>query len=474
MVRTRIPPSPTGDDLHIGNLYTALINWAWAKKNRGKFIVRIEDTDRERLIPGAAEKILQTLRDYGLEPDEDLIKGGPYGPYVQSQRLDLYQKYAHQLVQQGHAYYCFCTKERLAKLREEAQKQKKQPKYDRHCLKQGTWNRKHGTLKPQVIRLKVPDNKQIVFEDLIRGKVVINSNTIDDQVLLKSDGYPTYHLAVVVDDYLMKISHVIRAEEWMSSVPKHIIIYKALGWELPIFAHVPLLRTPDRGKISKRKGAVWASWYLDEGYLKEAVLNYIALMAWSHPEQKEIFSLEEYINVFDLKDINPVAPIFDVQKLTWMNGEYIRAMEGRNLKFKIFNFYSGKYSEELIEKTIPLVQERIKTLKEYDEYCRFFIERPKKYSPVGALAAVGDIDLSSYVQMFKHLYIRLYDIDEKQWSAEKIGEVMQSVAMELDIKSSEFFMAVRVAIAGKKITPPLNESMEILGKKECLSRIKVL
>ncbi len=463
MTRTRIPPSPTGNDLHIGNLYTALINWVWAKKNNGKFIVRIEDTDRERFIEGAAEQILQTLREYGLEPDEDMIKGGPYGPYVQSQRLPLYKKYATQLVKQGDAYYCFCTKERLAQIREEAQKQKKQPKYDRFCLtlSKQEIEKKMQQNVPYVVRLKIPEGTTS-YSDLIRGEITIDNGVLDDQVLLKSDGFPTYHLGVVVDDYLMKITHVIRAEEWMSSVPKHIILYKALGWELPIFAHVPLLRTPDRGKISKRKGAVWARWYLQEGFLSQAVLNYIALMAWSHPEQKEIFSLEEYVKVFDLKDINPVAPIFDVQKLTWMNGEYIRAMKVEELRSKIYEFYKSKYSKDLIEKTVPLVQERIKTLKEYDEYCQFFIERPKEY----------EIDMSKYKGIWKDVIKDLENIPN--WKADMIGEAMLKTAENAGMKNSEFFMMIRVATTGKKITPPLNESMGILGKEECLERIKVL
>lgn len=460
MVRTRIPPSPTGNDLHIGNLYTALINWAFAKKHNGQFIVRIEDTDRERFVPGAAEQILKTLTAFGLEPDEDMIKGGPYAPYVQSERLALYKKYAEQLVTQADAYYCFCTTERLQQIRDKAQQEKRQPKYDRYCLRL-TAEEVDNNLKkdiPHVIRLKIPEGSTS-FTDLIRGTITIDNSILDDQVLLKSDGYPTYHLAVVIDDYLMKITHVIRAEEWMASVPKHVILYKALGWELPIFAHVPLLRTPDRGKISKRKGAVWASWYLHEGYLPEAVLNYLTLMAWCHPDQKEIFSLDEYIKVFDLKDINPAAPIFDVVKLTWMNGEYIRSMNTANLKLLISNFYSGTYSEDLIEKTIPLIQERIKTLKEYNAYCRFFIEAPKEY----------EVDLSKYTEVFEKTANTLNELSD--WKVERIGEIMQNVAKTLNMKNSEYFMAMRVVITGKKISPPLNESMELLGKKETLKRL---
>ncbi len=460
MVRTRIPPSPTGNDLHIGNLYTALINWTYARKHNGQFVVRIEDTDRERFIEGAAEQILKTLRAFGLDPDEDMIKGGPYGPYIQSQRLELYEKYAKQLVMQGDAYYCFCTTERLQEIREKAQQEKRQPKYDRHCLSLSgeEIERRLADKVPHVIRLRIPDGSTS-YTDLIRGTITIENETLDDQVLLKSDGFPTYHLAVVVDDHLMEISHVIRAEEWMASLPKHIILYDMLKWELPIFAHVPLLRTPEKGKISKRKGAVWASWYIGEGYLPEAILNYLALMAWSHPDQKEIFTLDEYMRVFDLKDINPSAPIFDVVKLTWMNGEYIRAMDVGKLKSLLSNFHAGKYSNELIEKTIPLVQERIKTLKEYDDYAQFFIEAPKEY----------EVDISKYSDLFEKTTAALSLLNS--WSAQEIGEVMLKVAQELGLKNSEYFMAMRVVITGKKVSPPLNESMELLGKEEVLKRL---
>lgn len=453
MVRTRIAPSPTGEDLHIGNLYTALINWVWAKKNGGHFIVRIEDTDRARRVEGAEEKILQTLENFGLSPDEPVLR--------QSKRLEIYKKYVHELVAKKTAYYCFCTKERLDELRKSQQDEKKVPKYDKKCLELDDAEVRTRIAKGEasVVRLNVPKNIEISFDDVIRGTITINSDNIDDQVLLKSDGFPTYHLAVVVDDYLMKITHIIRAEEWISSTPKHILLYQALGWELPIFAHVPILRNPDKSKLSKRKNPVWASWYLEQGYLPEAILNYLSLMGWSHPEQKEMFTLDEYKKVFELKDIAVVGPVFDIVKLSWMNGEYIRAMNGQSFQFSIFNFQKGIYSKELIDKTRPLVQERIKTLKEYDEYCRFFIERPVVSEGMTSMPGVS---------------VALSEIPENEWKADKIGEVMQKVAVQAGMKNSEFFMMLRIAITGKKVSPPLNESMEILGKNECLERIKVL
>lgn len=463
-VRTRIAPSPTGEDLHLGNLYTALINYLWAKKNQGEFIVRIEDTDRERLIPGAEEKILSTLKQYGLLYDEGPDIGGDYGPYRQSERLAIYKKYALELVKKGKAYYCFCSKERLDEIRKKMLAEKKIPRYDGHCrsLSQKEIAERLAKNLPSVIRLKVPPDQKIIVDDLLRGKVSFDSSTIDDQVLLKSDGYPTYHLAVVVDDYLMKITHVIRAEEWLSSTPKHVLLYQAFGWQLPIFCHLPILRNPDRSKLSKRKNPVWASWYLGQGFLPEAVLNYLALMGWAHPEEKEIFSLKELMKVFDLKDIKTVGPAFDLVKLEWMNGEYIRKLKIEDIKLKILEFIGRGYQEKIVEKTIPLIQERIKKISDYLPLCEFFFKRPVRY----------EIDLRNKKDLLKHIYDCLQTIDD--WKANVIGEKMQNLAKKLNIKTGEFFMYLRVAITGKKISPPLNESMEILEKKECLERIKRL
>jgi len=464
MVRTRIAPSPTGEDLHIGNLYTALINWAFAKKNKGKFIVRIEDTDRNRLVLGAEKQILKTLKEYGLNSDEDPEKGGPYAPYRQSERLPIYQEYAHNLVKKGYAYYCTCSKERLEKLRKEQIAKKQIPRYDGYCrdLNLNLEKIKENKIS-YVIRLKIPKNQKIIVNDLIRGQVVFDSDDLDDQILLKSDGYPTYHLAVVIDDYLMKITHVIRAEEWLPSTPKHILLYQAFGWPQPIFCHLPILRNPNRSKLSKRKNPVWASWYLKEGFLSQAVLNYLALMGWSHPEQKEVFDLHEFIKVFDLKDIQVVGPAFDPVKLEWLNGEWIRKTQNQELKKQIINYYH-KYQnkileENMIEKVIPLVKERMKKLSDFWFYCQFFFEEPN--------VDISLIKDSSYI---KDIYQTLEKIEN--WTAQNIGQSMQELAKKLGIKTGDFFMNLRIIITGKKISPPLNESMEILGKEKCLRRVK--
>lgn len=462
-VRVRIAPSPTGEDLHIGNVYTALLNFIFAKKHGGKFIVRIEDTDRTRLVKGAEKKILSSLKWFGLKYDEGPDVNGPYGPYRQSGRLDLYRYYAEKLVKEGYAYYCFCTPERLAKMRKKQQTEGKPTLYDGKCKGLRTKNLELRTKNEKcVIRLNVPDEGATEFHDLIRGKISFENRLIDDQVILKSDGYPTYHLAVVVDDYLMKISHIIRAEEWISSTPKHILLYKFLGWKLPIFAHGPVLRNPDKSKLSKRKNPVWASWYKEQGYLPEAILNYLALMGWSMPDNQEIFSLEEMVKHFKLEDIKPVGPTFDIRKLEWMNGEYLRKSQRSKVKSQIYEFLGKRYPKDLIEKTVPLVQERIKKFSDYFPLASFFFERPKGY----------EMDFSNKKDLVQKIYKELEKLSD--WEADGIGESMQNLCDSLEMKRGKFFMILRVAITGKKISPPLNESMEILGKQEVLIRLHQL
>lgn len=471
MIRTRIAPSPTGEDLHIGNLYTAYINFVFAKKNNGKFIVRIEDTDRTRYVQGAEKKILASLKSYGIIPDESMEIGGDYGPYRQSERLDIYKKFAKNLIDSGKAYFCICTKDRLDKVRLEMKSQKKIPKYDKFCLSnQEEVVKKIEDGMEHVVRLNIEQDCEVSFQDMIRGQVNINSSNLDDQVLIKSDGYPTYHMAVVIDDHLMNISHVIRAEEWISSTPKHILLYKAFGWDIPKYAHVPILRNPDKSKLSKRKSQmsdsgtkVWVSWYLEQGFLPEAVLNYLALMGWSHPEGIEIFDLEEFIENFSLERVHPSGPVFDIHKLEWMNGQYIMNLENQELKVKIKNFYNDKnLDEETIDKSVPLVRERIRTLKEYWDIAGFLFEIPTQF----------EIDLSLHKELLEKIHKTLESVSN--WKADAIGSAMQDLALKENIPFGKFFMLLRIAISGKKITPPLNDSMEILGKKDCCNRIKLI
>lgn len=463
MVRTRIAPSPTGQDVHVGSIAAALMNFAWARKNRGQFIIRIEDTDRTRLVPGGEKKMLETLEKIGLHADESPLMGGPYAPYRQSERLPLYKKYAEELVASGKAYYCICSSERLNEMRTAQQAKKQLPKYDRRCYldQQKVVKRIQSEQLPHVIRLFIPDGKT-EFSDTVRGEISIENRNLDDQVLLKSDGFPTYHLGVVVDDHEMKISHIIRGEEWLSSTPKHILLYRAFGWDLPVFSHISLLRNPDKSKLSKRKNPVWTSWYLDQGIFPTALLNYLALMGWSHPQGKEIFSLHEYIDVFDIKDIQKTAPVFDPVKLEWMNGEYIRKSQNSNLKTQIFEFYRKKYPEDIIEKTVPLIKERIRKLADYLPLCGFIFTPPQK----------PEVDLSEKKGLLEKIGLALLTVSD--WKAGKIGETMQDLAKKEGIKTGDFFMTLRLAITGKKISPPLNDSMELLGKEACISRIRKL
>ena len=458
-VRVRIAPSPTGEDLHIGNVYTALLNYVFAKKHKGKFIVRIEDTDRTRLVEGCEERILKSLKWLNLNYDEGPDTGGPFAPYRQSERLPLYRKYAEELVEKGHAYYCFCTVERLAEMRNIQQTKGELPLYDRLCRKiEPLLAQQRKEKEKHVIRLKIPEKGITIFHDLIRGDISFENRLLDDQVLLKSDGFPTYHLAVVVDDHLMEITHVIRAEDWISSTPQHILLFRYFGWQLPVFVHGPLLRNPDKSKLSKRKNPVWVSWYKEQGFLPEAVLNYLALMGWSHPDGKDIFSVSEFIDKFKLEDLKAVGPSFDLTKLEWLNGEYIRKCQNSKLNSQIMDFYKQKLPEVIIEKTIPLVRERIKKLSDYLPLTEFLFNRPVKF----------ELDLKPYRELLTDISAKLVELD--QWKAEVIGAAMLELAEEKKVKNSEFFMVLRVAVSGKKITPPLNESLEILGKKEVLYR----
>ena len=405
--------------------------------------------------------MMQTLKRFGLDYDEGPDKEGVGGPYRQSERLETYGIYATELLEKSVAYYCICSKERLEKLRKQQIKEKNIPKYDKYCLKnQEDVKKKVDSGEKYVIRLDVKPKQKIEFEDLIRGKISFESENIDDQVLIKSDGFPTYHMAVVIDDHLMKVSHVIRGEEWISSTPKHILLYEAFGWEKPLFAHTPLLRDKNKAKLSKRKNPVWASWYLDQGYLPRAILNYLALMGWSHPNQTEVFTMDEFIKVFDLKDMSPVGPAFDEVKLEWMSGEHIRLMENDLLADRISIFIGEEYDKNIILNTVPLIKERIKKLSEYLPICEFFFKAPEKYH----------MDLKSHKKLIEAIHKELSKVED--WKADKIGEAMLALAEKEKVEVSEFFMILRVAITGKKITPPMNESMELLGKKECLKRLE--
>lgn len=457
--RTRIAPSPTGLDLHIGNAYTALINSVLARKHDGQFIIRIEDTDRSRLVEGSEQKILSSLKWLEIPYTEGPDIGGPYAPYRQSERLALYKKYAEKLIEKGHAYYCFCTSERLETMRKGQEANHQPPMYDGLCK---THDRKESKMRVDkgekyVIRLSVPDTGTTSFTDLIRGEVSFENIVIDDQVLLKSDGYPTYHLGVVVDDHLMKISHIIRGEEWISSTPKHILLYKFFGWGMPQFAHVSVLRNPDRSKLSKRKNPVWVSDYKAKGYLPEAIRNYLSSMAWSFPDGRDIFSTEEMIEAFDMSQLKTTAPIFDTEKLRWLNGEYIRKMDMKMLRDRLYEFDTTiPHDDALFSKIYPLVIERMKTLVEFWFLAEFFYKKPTEFEqPLLALL----------VQLLQSV---LSDCD---FNHDAMETAIRTLAEKQGLKPKDLFMQLRIAVTGKTVGPPLLESLAVLGKEEVLSRL---
>ena len=376
--RVRFAPSPTGY-LHVGGLRTALYNYLFAKHNNGTFILRIEDTDRTRLVEGAVENLIDTLKWAGLEYDEGPFVGGNYGPYIQSERLDIYKKYVDELIKSGKAYYCFCSSERLEKIREEQQQQKLQPKYDKHCLKlsEEEIKQKIANGESYVVRLNVQPDEIIKIEDVIRGTVEFNSNIVDDQVLLKSDGFPTYHLANVVDDHLMKITHVIRGEEWLSSTPKHALLYDYFGWERPIFAHLPLLLNLDRKKLSKRQSDVAVEDFRDKGFLKEALVNFVALLGWTAGDDVEFYYMDELINKFSLERVNKSGAVFDLDKLTWLNAEHLRKKNNEQIitlirKYDEQNKVTKDYSDEYLSKVVDCMRERISFVHELFEKAPFF------------------------------------------------------------------------------------------------------
>lgn len=476
-VRTRFSPSPTGS-LHIGGIRTALWCYAFAKKNSGEYILRIEDTDRNRFVEGVTEQIPKTLEKYGLKHDEY---------YVQSERLDVYKKYAEELVTKGLAYYAFETKEELEALRKKAQETKD---YKVFRSKYRDLNTREAKEKVEAgeeysIRQKMPDSEEISFHDELQGDLNFNTREVGDAVLLKSDGFPTYHLAVVVDDHEMSITHVFRGMEWIPSIPRHVLIYRAFGWDIPKHIHFPLILDPDGGKLSKRKGSVAAEEFLKEGYLPEAISNFLMLLGWASPEERvhgekerEVYTLEEFIKLFDLKDLNKSSAIFDREKLLWFNSEYIKNMEDRVLTEKYLDFVEEnsnlkKLDKKTIEKVIPLVKERAKTLMEIHDDIQFFFNTPERVDlgDVKGVKSYGKEDWEKgLIALVKHT--GSLDEQSKKWTHEVWEEGIRKIADNLGWKHGDLFMLLRVAVVGSPFSPPLFESMQVLGKDKSLSRIE--
>lgn len=460
MTRTRIAPSPTGFP-HIGTVYQALFNYSFARKNKGSFVVRIEDTDQSRFVEGAEDKIFEALDWFALSEDESPRKGGKFAPYKQSERLDIYRKFALELVEKNGAYYCFCTKERLDVLRAAQTAAKQSTMYDGNCRNLTLDDSKARLDEPHVIRLKIPQNQKFIVKDEIRGDVEFDLTLIEDSVLIKSDSFPTYHFAVVVDDHLMEISSVIRGEEWLPSLPKHVILYDYFGWQKPLFYHTPNLRNPDKSKLSKRHGHANVDWYKDEGFLPEAILNFLALMGWSHPEQKEEFDLQEFISLFDPKDLKPVGPVFDLTKLEWLNGVWIRKMSPEDIKKRLEKFYredkefSAIFNSRHIDLLIGLAQSRMKKLTEF----RDLVDAPQKQR----LFTSEEKDAGG-----KLLEI-LENINHTQWREDVILNLLKNFRDQNGVSMKTIYFL----ITGKEQGLPLIETMvKIEGRDQILQSLK--
>ena len=465
-VRVRIAPSPTGDP-HVGTAYIALFNLVFAKKHGGRFILRIEDTDQARSSRESEEAIYRSLRWLSLEWDEGPDVGGPFGPYRQSERTEIYREHAERLISEGKAYRCFATPEELAEMRREAKELKRNIAYDRRYrdIDPSEVERRLAEGQPYVVRLKMPLEGESSFTDGLRGEIRISNDQIDDQILLKSDGFPTYHLANVVDDHLMEITHVIRAEEWIPSTPKHVLLYQAFGWEAPSFIHMPLLRNQDKSKISKRKNPVSLDYYEDIGIFPEAMVNFLARMGWSMPDEREKFTFEEMLEAFSFDRMGVTGPTFNLEKLDWLNGLYMREMEDAEL---VERLQSWLLSSDYLKTLAPLVRERITRLDGFIDKTAFF------YS--------GDFELDAQTlipkkrdkgQTYKAIKAVTLAVDaERTWTTESIETCLRAQCEALEWSPRDLFMPLRLILTGRKATPPLFETMEALGKARCQARLR--
>lgn len=482
-MRTRFAPSPTGF-LHIGGLRTALISYLVAKQTKGKFLLRIEDTDQERSVPGAVEQILASLHWAGLDPEEGVVlengvagQKGSKGPYFQSERLDLYKKAVDELLTKGHAYYCFCTPQRLEEMRKGQEARKQAPMYDRHCSKL-TQEELDAKLKEgmrHVIRMKVPHERTITADDEIRGKVSFQGHTVDDQVLMKGDGFPTYHLAHVVDEHSMEIDIVIRGEEWLSSLPKHLLLFEYFGWQAPKFAHVPLLLNKDRTKLSKRQNAVSVGDYIEKGYLPEALLNFLALLGWNPGTTQELFSMEELIEQFSLERVQKANAVFDPEKLDWLQGQWMRKLSATEFAERIRPLVAEKFpaagNGSAFEEKAKLIQERITFFKEAPEMLSFLYEEPKPTVEMMANPK-QKVKEEQLPEIFEILEEILTAIPEQEWGAQRILEDVKAVVGKGQWKLGQLLWPLRVALTGLPYSPGAVEVAEVVGKGKTMKRLE--
>lgn len=472
-VRVRYGPSPTGEP-HVGNIRTALFDWLLARRFGGQFIVRIEDTDRSRAVEGTEQLILDALTWLGLDWDEGPDVGGPYGPYRQSERLPMYVEAAQRLITEGKAYRCNCTSERLDALRKAQQKAKQPPGYDRRCRELGV-----SADEPHVVRLAMPDDGDTTVNDYLRGEVSFQNSLLDDHVLLKRDGFPTYHLASVVDDHHMEITHVIRGEEWLSSAPKHVQAYAALGWDEPAWVHIPIIRGPDGGKLSKRHGATSVRQYADEGFLPEALLNFLALLGWSKDETTTIMSRDEITDAFDLDGLGLASAMFDIERLREMNARYIRDLEpadflrrGRpHLEAKLGRTVDDDELDTLIG-IASEIQERVKLMPEFADYTDFFFTKgPLDYTNKDLMGRGYKNKPWAALESVEASLQTLRGLDESQWTTPVLESALRDLASERGEKPGAVFTPIRVATTGKRIAPPLFETLETLGQSTTVERL---
>ncbi len=473
-VRVRFAPSPTGEP-HIGNIRTAIFNWFFARRHQGSFIIRIEDTDQTRKIEGTTEGILDVLKWLGIEWDEGPDHGGGFGPYFQSERLHLYQEVVEDLLSRDQAYRCYCSTERLSEMR----KQQIQDKmsylgYDGKCRElRHSDNTDSGK---SVVRFKMPLAGEISVEDLIRGKVSFENKLLDDFVIMKSDGFPTYHLANVVDDHYMKISHVMRAEEWLASTPRHIQLYMSMGWIPPMFAHLPIIMAPDRSKLSKRHGATSVMEYRNQGYSPDALVNFLTLLGWSLDDKTDIINVDEIIKNFSIERVNKSSAVFSVDKLNWMNGYYIRQMSYECLVDALLGYWYQNpppniphFPDKLdLLKIVPLIRERLKTFSDAAPLIPFFFQKEIPYKKTDLVQKNMTRENTKKALML--VSQRLNQIDT--YDAESIEKSLREIVNELNIKPGQLFGSLRVAITGLEVSPPLFKTMEVLGVKRNLSAIE--
>ncbi|WP_353893086.1 glutamate--tRNA ligase [Proteinivorax hydrogeniformans] len=485
-VRVRFAPSPTGY-LHIGSLRTALYNYIYAKQQKGKFIIRVEDTDRTRIVETAIENLIDSLAWAGIEHDEGVfldkdsnktIQKGEYGPYIQSERLDIYKKHIDELLKKEKAYYCFCSKERIEKVRDQQKEKGETPKYDGHCkgLDDEEVQRRLAVGEQHVIRLSLPTESDISFDDAVRGTVTINTKDMDDQVLIKADGFPTYHFAVVVDDYLMEITHVVRGEEWLTSTPKHVYLFKAFGWEAPQYIHLPTVLNKDKKKLSKRQGDVAVGDFKNKGYLPEAMVNYLALVGWSPNNNQELFSIDDLIEQFSFERVSKTGGIFDIDKLNWINGQYIKSSSPERITDLAIPYLKnagyitdadveGRY--EWIVTMVKSVQEKVSLISEIPQKVSFFFADELEFESEKAKQVLEGEQVSALCDAFINELNSIDEVDD-----EFTATIFKKIQKQTGVKGKSLFMPIRVMVTGQQHGPDIGGVLKVLGKENILKRVK--